>query len=91
MPCNAQFLKLKNFSEIVRINENTVGDKQTQYFQQTQDGKQILREVMNRIIPRKLPMLKSKVSLDLTQVGLRVIVSNSLNDRFLIKMPEFIH
>ena len=53
-------LKLKNFSESCRINENTVGDKQTQFFQQTQDGKQILREVMHRIIPRKLPMLKSR-------------------------------
>jgi len=44
-------LKLKNFKEVVRINENLVGDKQTQYFQQTQDGKQILREVMSNIIP----------------------------------------
>jgi len=44
-------LKLKNFKEVVRINENLVGDKQTQYFQQTQDGKQILREVMGNIIP----------------------------------------
>ena len=53
-------LKLKNFSEIVRINENTVGDKQTQYFQQTQDGKQILREVMNRIIPREVTDAKKQ-------------------------------
>jgi asparagine synthase (glutamine-hydrolysing) len=44
-------LKLKNFKEVVRMNENLVGDKQTQYFQQTQDGKQILREVMGNIIP----------------------------------------
>ena len=53
-------LKLKNFSEIGRINENTVGDKQTQYFQQTQDGKQILREVMNRIIPKEVTDAKKQ-------------------------------
>ena len=53
-------LKLKNFSEVGRINENTVGDKQTQYFQQTQDGKQILREVMNRIIPREVTDAKKQ-------------------------------
>ena len=53
-------LKLKNFSEVGRINENTVGDKQTQYFQQTQDGKQILREVMNRIIPKEVTDAKKQ-------------------------------
>ena len=53
-------LKLKNFSGDVRINENTVGDKQAQFFQQTQDGKQILREVMNRIIPNEVADAKKQ-------------------------------
>jgi asparagine synthase (glutamine-hydrolysing) len=53
-------LKLKNFSEVVRINENAVGDKQTQFFKQTQDGKQILREVMNRIIPKEVSDAKKQ-------------------------------
>ena len=53
-------LKLKNFSESGRINENTVGDKQTQFYQQTQDGKQILREVMHRIIPKEVTDAKKQ-------------------------------
>jgi len=53
-------LKLKNFSEVVRINENAVGDKQSQFFKQTQDGKQILREVMNRIIPKEVSDAKKQ-------------------------------
>ena len=53
-------LKLKNFSESCRINENTVGDKQTQFYQQTQDGKQILREVMHRIIPKEVTDAKKQ-------------------------------
>jgi len=53
-------LKLKNLKEVVRINENATGDKQTQFFEQTQDGKQILREVMNRIIPREVTDAKKQ-------------------------------
>lgn len=53
-------LKLKNFSEVVRINENAIGDKQSQFFQQTQDGKQILRDVMNRIIPKEVSDAKKQ-------------------------------
>jgi len=53
-------LKLKNFSEVVRINENAIGDKQTQFFHQTQDGKQILREVMGRIIPKEISDAKKQ-------------------------------
>lgn len=44
-------LKLNNLTEVIRINENESGDKQTQYFQKTNDGKQILREMMSRYIP----------------------------------------
>lgn len=53
-------LKLKNLKEVVRINENETGDKQTQFFEQTQDGKQILREVMNRIIPKEVTDAKKQ-------------------------------
>lgn len=53
-------LKLKNFSEVVRINENAIGDKQSQFFHQTQDGKQILREVMGRIIPKEISDAKKQ-------------------------------
>lgn len=44
-------LKLNNLAEVVRINENEPGNKQTQFFQKTRDGKQILRDVMRRYIP----------------------------------------
>lgn len=44
-------LKLKNLAEVMRINENDVGRKKSQYFQKTNDGKQILRRMMARHIP----------------------------------------
>jgi len=44
-------LKLANFSEALRINENEPGDKATLYFQRTNDGKQLLRKAMQRYIP----------------------------------------
>jgi len=44
-------LKLNNLAEVERINENEPGDKQTQFFQKTRDGKQILRDVMRQYIP----------------------------------------
>ena len=47
-------LKLNNLAEVVRINENEPGDKQTQFFKKTRDGKQILRDVMRRYIPEEI-------------------------------------
>lgn len=47
-------LKLRNLREVVRINENEPGDKQARFYQRTQDGKQILREVMRRYIPHQI-------------------------------------
>jgi asparagine synthase (glutamine-hydrolysing) len=44
-------LKLNNLAEVLKINENEPGDKQGQFFQKTNDGKQILREMMGRYIP----------------------------------------
>jgi asparagine synthase (glutamine-hydrolysing) len=44
-------LKLNNLAEVVRINENEPGSKGANYFSRTKDGKQILRDVMNRNIP----------------------------------------
>ncbi|NJA89610.1 asparagine synthase (glutamine-hydrolyzing) [Rhodocyclus tenuis] len=44
-------LKLNNLAEVLRINENEPGNKQGQYFQKTNDGKQLLREMMGRYIP----------------------------------------
>lgn len=44
-------LKLNNLTEVVRINENEPGDKQGKYFSKTNDGKQILRDMMGKYIP----------------------------------------
>jgi asparagine synthase (glutamine-hydrolysing) len=44
-------LKLNNLAEVVRINENEPGDKQGIFFRRTRDGKQILRDVMQRYVP----------------------------------------
>lgn len=44
-------LKLNNLAEIVRLNENEPGNKTNRYFTKTRDGKQILRDVMQRYIP----------------------------------------
>jgi len=44
-------LKLNNLAEALYINENEPGDKTQKYFQKTNDGKQILRDVMQCYIP----------------------------------------
>lgn len=44
-------MKLNNLAEVVRINENDPGDKQSNFYQRTKDGKQILRDAMVRRIP----------------------------------------
>jgi len=47
-------LKLNRLQEVVRLNENEAGDKQGQYFRKTNDGKQILRDMMARYIPQDI-------------------------------------
>lgn len=47
-------LKLNNLSKVIRINENEPGDKQNIFFQKTNDGKQILRDVMSHYIPDEI-------------------------------------
>ena len=44
-------LKLNDLSEVIRINENEPGNKINQYFQKTEDGKKILRDVIGKYIP----------------------------------------
>jgi asparagine synthase (glutamine-hydrolysing) len=43
--------KLGNLGEVVRLNENEPGDKTRAYFEKTQDGKLLLRKVMQRYVP----------------------------------------
>lgn len=47
-------LKLANLGEVVRLNENEPGRKTAAYFQRTNDGKRLLREVMARYIPSEI-------------------------------------
>lgn len=44
-------LKLGNLGEVVRLDENEPGSKTAKYFQQTRDGKLLLRKVMERYVP----------------------------------------
>ncbi len=53
-------LKLNNLADVLRINENEPGDKQGKFFQKTNDGKQILRDMMQRYIPPEITQAKKK-------------------------------
>lgn len=45
--------KLRDLQEVVRINENEPGSKTQRFFEQTSDGKILLRRVMERYLPRE--------------------------------------
>ena len=47
-------LKLANLGEVCRMNENEPGAKRSKYFQRTNDGKVLLRNVMAKYIPREV-------------------------------------
>jgi asparagine synthase (glutamine-hydrolysing) len=47
-------LKLNNLKDVIRVNENESGDKQGNYFLKTNDGKQILRDMMRSYIPQEI-------------------------------------
>ncbi len=44
--------KLRNYKNIERINENEPGNKPEKYFKKTNDGKIILRKVLNSYVPQ---------------------------------------
>ncbi|WP_417820433.1 asparagine synthase (glutamine-hydrolyzing) [Terasakiella sp.] len=47
-------LKLNNLADVIRLNENESGRKANRYFQKTNDGKQILRDMMAKYIPESV-------------------------------------
>lgn len=53
-------LKLNNLADVLKINENDHRDKRTVYFQKTNDGKQILRDMMNRYIPADITIAEKQ-------------------------------
>jgi asparagine synthase (glutamine-hydrolysing) len=44
--------KLSNLTEAIRLNENDYAPKVQKYFEQTNDGKILLRKVLSRYIPK---------------------------------------
>ncbi len=46
--------KLARLNEMVRLDENAPGHKGVRYFQKTNDGKQIMRELMRRHVPAEI-------------------------------------
>ena len=53
-------LKLNNLGEVSTLNENEVGRKPNKYFQKTNDGKQILRDMMSKYIPAEIVEAKKQ-------------------------------
>jgi len=53
-------LKLSNLEAALRIDENSFGDKQTQFFSRTNDGKRLMRETMTRYIPASIAYSKKQ-------------------------------
>jgi asparagine synthase (glutamine-hydrolysing) len=43
--------KLRSLGDVVRLNENEPGSKTQRYFEQTSDGKILLREVLSQYVP----------------------------------------
>ena len=46
--------KLGNLAEVVRVNENEPGIKTEKYYQDTRDGKLLLRNAMRRYVPEEV-------------------------------------
>jgi len=53
-------LKLNNLNNVIRLNENTVGPKPSVYYQKTNDGKKILRQMMRRYLPEDIVNAKKQ-------------------------------
>lgn len=47
-------MKLGNLGEVVRLNENEMGNKTSKYFNKTKDGKLLLRKTMEKYIPKEI-------------------------------------
>ena len=53
-------LKLNNLNKVIRLNENEVGPKPSVYYQKTNDGKKILRQMMSRYLPANVVNAKKQ-------------------------------
>ncbi len=52
--------KLKSMTEVMRINENDLGPKREKYYEKTNDGKLLLRNVLNRYVPKDITESKKQ-------------------------------
>ena len=59
MKCPLKF-KINNFNKVIRLNENAVGPKPSVYYQKTNDGKKILRQMMSRYLPANVVNAKKQ-------------------------------
>ena len=53
-------LKLNNLNTVLQLNENDPRDKANIYFQKTNDGKQLLRDMMQHYIPEAITKAKKQ-------------------------------
>ena len=53
-------LKLNNLKDVINMDENSLGNKTSMYFQKTNDGKQILRDMMSKYIPNEITKAPKK-------------------------------
>lgn len=53
-------MKLGNLREVEKINENAIGNKVSQYFNRSNDGKLILRKAMQKCLPEEITSLEKQ-------------------------------
>jgi asparagine synthase (glutamine-hydrolysing) len=53
-------LKINDLNNVLKINENEARSKKENYFQKTNDGKQVLRSTMERYIPLEITKAEKK-------------------------------
>jgi asparagine synthase (glutamine-hydrolysing) len=59
MKCPLKF-KLNNLNKVLRLDENEFSNKQNTYFKKTNDGKQILRDSMKKILSKEILELEKQ-------------------------------
>lgn len=59
MKCPLKF-KLNNLDKVLRLNENEFSNKQNTYFKKTNDGKQILRDSMKKLLSKEILELEKQ-------------------------------
>ena len=69
-------LKIRNLSEVVRLDENEPGPKGTRYFQKTNEGKLLLRRMIMNYIPSEISNSAKQGFSDQMRLGSKERVSS---------------